>query len=50
MSDARYSWITVARFFSPSEALFFKNILEGHGIPAFVPNEFMGHLNFQMLD
>lgn len=48
MTDAQHAWVTVARFFSPGEALFFKNILEGHDIPAFVPNEYMGHLDFNL--
>ena len=48
MTDSQNTWVTVARFFSPNEALFFKNILEGHDIPAFVPNEYMGHLDFHL--
>lgn len=49
MTDAPYTWETIARFFSPQEALFFKNILEGYDIPAFVPNEYMGHLDMRLL-
>ncbi len=49
MSTPDYSWVTIARFFSPNEALFFKNILEGHDIPAFVPNEYMGHLDIRLV-
>ncbi len=49
MNSQEHTWETVARFFSPNEALFFKNILEGHGIPAFVPNEYMGHLDVRLV-
>ncbi len=49
MTDAPHNWVTIAHFFSPVEALFFKNVLEGHDIPAFVPNEFMGHLDIRLI-
>ena len=49
ITDAPYTWETIARFISPQEALFVKNILEGYGIPAFVPNEYMGHLDIRLL-
>ena len=49
MTDTPYTWVTIAHFFSPVEALFFKNILEGHDIPAFVPNEYMGHLDIRLI-
>lgn len=49
MTDSACSWVTIAHFFSPVEALFFKNVLEGHDIPAFVPNEYMGHLDIRLL-
>lgn len=39
-----YHWVTVARFWAPSEALFFQSVLEGNGIPAFVRNEHLGGL------
>ena len=49
MTDSPCTWVTIAHFVSPVEALFFKNILEGHEIPAFVPNEYMGHLDIRLL-
>lgn len=49
MTDTPHNWVTIAHFFSPAEALFFKNVLEGHDIPAFVPNEFMGHLDMRLI-
>ena len=44
MTSPSYHWVTVARFWAPGEALFFKSVLEGNGIPAFVRNEYLGGL------
>lgn len=39
-----YHWVTVARFWSPTQALFLKSVLEGNDIPAYVRNEYLGGL------
>lgn len=44
MNEPSYHWVTIARFWSGHQALFFKNVLEGHDIPAFVRNEHLGQL------
>lgn len=44
MDDESAKWVTIARFWSPTQALFFKSVLEGNGIPAFVRNEYLGGL------
>lgn len=44
MTRPEYKWVTIERFWTSGPALFFKNVLEGNGIPAFVRNEYMGGL------
>lgn len=44
MTSPQYQWVTIARFWAPGHALFFKSVLEGNGIPAFVKNEYLGGL------
>lgn len=43
MREAGY--VTIRHFFEPSEALFLKSVLEGHGITAFVTGEHAGGLS-----
>jgi hypothetical protein len=42
MSDNAY--VTIRHFFEPSQALFLRSVLEGHGIEAFVVGEHTGGL------
>lgn len=44
MTQPQYHWVTIARFWAPGQAVFFKSVLEGNGIPAFVKNEYLGGL------
>lgn len=44
MTHPEYQWVTIARFWAPGQALFFKSVLEGNGVPAFVKNEYLGGL------
>jgi hypothetical protein len=44
MTETPYHWVTIARFWSPTQALFFKSVLEGSDIPVFVRNEYLGGL------
>lgn len=44
MNNDSHEWVMVGRFTTPAEAMFYKNVLEGYGIPAWVENEYMGTL------
>ena len=44
MNDSPYRWVTIQRFWSPTQALFLKSVLEGNEIPVFIRNEHLGGL------